>query len=205
MNAVICSHEYQRARSERGRDLTLELASIFKALRRDKEKVEFCYSCQEQVVKPAIELHERLLTSTHHFYLDLNPYVIWNTRQELEMSPDFLDNLPNLKCENILQNRRPFHLAKLDPRPTEEELYRDLTNVVTTVPALYMRQVGKGDVIREPTVVRMQQVLVAWGSQDMREKLFANSQRTLMHRLYYSQREKQEGGVWAQWRNMPWG
>ncbi|KAL2130857.1 hypothetical protein VTI74DRAFT_5847 [Chaetomium olivicolor] len=210
LNAVICSPDYQRARSQRIRELTAEVASLFKIFKRDKDWSKLCYACQDSIVKPAVDLHEKLLVSTHHFYLDLNPYVLWNARQELEMSPDFLDDLPKLKCENILQNRKPFNVAKLDPQPTREQLYRELANVATVVPALYMRQVGSGDVIKEPTVVRPQQVLVAWGSQEKREKFLANGERTLMHRLYYSQRERerergQEGGGWAQWRGMPWG
>lgn len=152
------------------------------------------------------------MTSTHHFYLDLNTYILWNTRQELEMSPDFIHDLPKLKCENILQNRKPFNLTKLDPRPSKEQLYKELTNVVTVVPALYMRQVGKGDVIKAPTAVRMQHVLVAWGPQERREKFLANGERTLLHHLCFSHRDgrerAQEGGVaahaWAQWRNMQW-
>lgn len=55
--------------------------------------------------------------------------------------------------------------------------------MATVVPALYMRRVGRGDVIKEPTIVRMQQVLVAWGPQDKRDKFLADGQRTLMHQL----------------------
>jgi hypothetical protein len=206
MNAVICSADYQRARAARIKELTIELTSTFKVFRKEKDWHKSCFSCQESVVKPAVEFHEKLLTSTHHFYLDLNPYIIWNARQELEMSPDFLDNLTKLKCENILQNRKPFIITKLDPKPTREQLLRDLVNVATIVPALCMRQIGKGDAIREPIVVRMQQVLVAWGSQEKRDKFTSNNERTIMNRLYYSSRERQDrnDGVWAQWKSIPW-
>ncbi|KAK4148599.1 hypothetical protein C8A00DRAFT_19597 [Chaetomidium leptoderma] len=211
LNAVICSPDYQRARHGRVRELTAEVATLFKVFKKEKDWSKLCHACQEAIIKPAVKLHEKLMTSTHHFYLDLNPYVIWNARQELEMSPDFLHDLPKLKCENILQNRKPFNVAKLDPRPTREQLCEGLTNVATVVPALYMRQVGKGDVIKEPTVVRMQQVLVAWGPQEKKEKFLANGERTLIHHLCFSHRERhdrgQEGGsttVWAQWRNMQW-
>lgn len=185
LTAVIASHDYQRARASRIKELTVEVATVFKPFKKDKDWSKLCYSCQDEVITPAINLHEELLTSTYHFYLDLNPYVVWNARQELETSQEFFDNLPNLKCENILQNRRPFNVAKLDPRPTREQLYRDLTNVITVVPGFYMRQVGRGDVMREPTVVRMQQVLVAWGRQERREKFIGGGQRTLLNRLYY--------------------
>jgi hypothetical protein len=210
LNAVICSPDYQKARHGRIRDLTTDAASLFKIFRKDKEWNKLCLACQESIIKPAIRLHEKLMTSTHHFYLDLNPYVLWNARQELEMSPEFIHDLPKLKCENILQHRKPFNITKLDPRPPKEQLYKELTNVATVVPALYMRQVGKGDVIKAPTAVRMQHVLVAWGTQERREKFLKNGERTLLHHLCFSRSEReraQEGGgsnAWAQWRNMPW-
>lgn len=182
----------------------MELASLFRMFKKDKDWAKLCYSCQEEFIKPAVALHERFVTSTHHFYLDLNPYMIWSGRQNLETSPDFLDDLPNLKCENILQNRKPFNVAKLDPQPTKEQLHRELANVVTVVPALYMRQVGKGDVIKEPAVVRMQQVLVAWGPPEKRERFIMKGDRTMMYRLYHSQRARAERGQdssgWAPWR-----
>ncbi|KXX73605.1 hypothetical protein MMYC01_209753 [Madurella mycetomatis] len=207
MNAIICSPDYQRARAIRIKELTMELASLFRVFKKDKDWTKLCYSCQEEFIRPAVALHEKFVTSTHHFYLDLNPYMIWSGRQSLETSPDFLDDLVNLRCENILQNRKPFNVAKLDPQPTKEQLRRELANVVTVVPALYMRQVGKGDVIREPAVVRMQQVLVAWGPPEKRERFIMKGDRTLMHRLYHSQRARaergQDGSGWTPWRG-PW-
>lgn len=207
LNAVICSPDYARSRHGRIRELTTEVASLFKVFRREKEWNKLCVACQDGIIKPAVTLHEKLMTSTHHFYLDLNPYILWNSRQELEISPEFLDDLPTLRCENILQNRKPFNVTKLDPPPSKEQLYKDLNNVATIVPALYMRQVGKGDVIKEPTVVRMQQVLVAWGPEEKREKFLANGQRTLIHHLCFGRRDReervQEGGVWP-WRGLQW-
>ncbi|KAK4238358.1 hypothetical protein C8A03DRAFT_15155 [Achaetomium macrosporum] len=188
LNAVICSADYQRARSARIKDMTIEVAFLFKVFKKDKDFSKLCYVCQDHVVEPAVKLHEKLLTSTHHFYLDLNPYVMWNSRQELETSPDFFDDLPKLKCENILQNRKPFNVTKLNPRPTREQLYQQLVMVATVVPALLMRQVGKGSVIKDPIIVRPQQVLVAWGSREKKDKFLADGEHTLMHRLCYSHR-----------------
>ncbi|KAL2255563.1 hypothetical protein VTK26DRAFT_3121 [Humicola hyalothermophila] len=190
LNAVIHSHDYQRARSARIEDLAFEVVAMFEPFTTGKDWSKLCASCRDQIIQPAVELHEKLLTATHHFYLDLNPYIVWNARQEPETSPDFVDNLPNLKCENVLQNRRPFNVDRLDPRPAREQLQRELTHVAAVVPGLYMRQVGRGDAIREPTVVRRQQVLVAWGPPERREKVLAGAQRTLVHRLYYCSREK---------------
>lgn len=210
LNAVICSPDYQRTRHGRIRELTVEVATLFKVFNKEKDWNKLCLACQEEIIKPAVQLHEKLMTSTHHFYMDLNTYVVWNSSQSLEMSPDFMDDLPNLKCENILQNRKPFNVTKLEPRPTKEQLYRDLTNVATIVPALYMRQVGKGDIIKDPTAVRPQQMLVAWGPQEKRDRFVESGEPNVLHRLCFSRdkQERAEGGVghsWAQWRNLQWG
>ena len=207
LNAAICSPDYQRARYGRIRELTVELATVFKVFKKDKEWSKFCLACQEEVIKPAVALHEKLMTSTHHFYLDLNTYVIWNAKQELEISPDFIDDLPKLRCENILQNRKPFNVIKLDPKPTVEQVYQQLTNVATVVPALYMRQVGKGDVIKEPAIIRPQQMLVAWGPPEKRDKFVGKGERTLVRHLCFYQQDRQDDGSahsWAPWKNMQW-
>lgn len=69
-----------------------------------------------------------------------------------------------------------------------------------------MRQVGKGDVIKEPTVVRMQQALVAWGTVDLREKFIESGEETLVGRLFFSRKErsgdKGGGGLWEKWGNL---
>lgn len=192
----------------RVKDLTVDLCSGLKLFRRDQDHRSFCISCQDNVVLPALKLHEKLLMSTHHFYLDINPYIVWNNRQVLEMSPDFLDNLGNLKCENILQNRRPLNFSKLDPPPTREDLVANLVNVMTVAPGLYMRQIGRGDAIKPPMVVRRQHLLVAYGPQDKRDRFTANSDRTLMNWVYFAKSEKHERsseGPWAAWKNIAWG
>ena len=168
------------------------MASLFNIFRKDEEWNKLCLACQDNIIKPAAKLHEKLMTSTDHFYLDLNTYVLLNARQGLELSPDFMHDLPKLKCENILQNRKPFNVTKIDPRPSKEQLYKELSNVATVVPALYMRQVGKGNVIKAPTAVRMQQVLVAWGPQERRDKFLKNGERTLLHHLCFSRSDKRE-------------
>ncbi|KAL1839321.1 hypothetical protein VTJ49DRAFT_1649 [Mycothermus thermophilus] len=202
LNAAIHSPDYHQAKYARARDLTSELGSLFKVFRRDKEDYQHMLrNLHDNVIMPALRMHEKLMTSTHHFYLDLTTYMIWASRsQEFEPNPDFWRDVAQLRCENILQNRKPFNQSKLDPQPSMEDLFRDLVPVATVVPALKMRQVGKGDVIKEPTPVRQQQVLVAWGSVEKREKFREKGDRTLLNHIYYTPRERQErvqegGGV----------
>ncbi|KAK0706053.1 hypothetical protein B0T26DRAFT_654715 [Lasiosphaeria miniovina] len=198
LNAVICSPEYQKGRADWIRELTLNLASTFKIFSKDIQK--FCVIWQDTVIKPAVALHEKMATSTHHFYTDLNTYMMWNPHHELAQNPNFLDDLHKLRCENILQHRKTFNIAKLSPKPTREQLSAKLTNVMAVVPALYMRQVGRSDIIKEPRLIRPQQMLVAWGGQEAREKFVANKERTLMNGvLYPKEKDRAHEGGWLGW------
>ncbi|KAK3683354.1 hypothetical protein B0T22DRAFT_246192 [Podospora appendiculata] len=208
MNAVICSPEYMEVRRVRIHDMTEELASVFKVLCKERDWNKICKSCVALIVKPAVELHEKFLISTHHYYLELEPMMGANSRHELAPTPEFYTSLPQVKCENILQNRKPFDLAKIEPKPTKEQLYKNLTNVTTIVPGLSLRMIGKGDALLEPKQVRMQQMLVAWGNQEKRDRFTANTERTLMNRLYYLSRDKPDRvseGIWSQFRHLQWG
>lgn len=205
LNAVICGADYQKNRDARVKDLTYQLAGIFKPFRKEKEIGNFYQSCQDEIILPAVAMQEALSTSTHHFYIDLNPYAIFNTRQEVEISPDLIESLSNLRCENILLNRKPFTLAKLQPAPTADELRQNLVNVATLMPALYMRQVGKGDSLKPPRVVRPQQMLVAWGSQQQREKYLNSNQSTLITQIYCAATTKERQlEAASSWPKLPW-
>jgi hypothetical protein len=163
-----------------------------------KEKFQwFLANMDSQCVRPAMRLYEKLQVSTHHFYLDINPYIIWGRGNELEASPEFLEQLPNLDCKNILQSRKAFNIAKLDPSPTKKELFHHLYNVCTITPALYMRQIGRKDAIKEPVLVRKQQMLVAWGTQEKREQFRENGDRPIVGQLYYAKSGGERLESWA--------
>lgn len=142
-----------------------------------------------------MKLYEKLQVSTHHFYLDVNPFMAWSTNGNLMSSAEFLDTLNTLDCRNVLQHRKAFNLAKLDPEPTPTELRHDLVNVCTVVPALMMRQVGQRDAIKEPVTVRKQQMLVAWGPEEKRRKFMENGEATIVAHLFQAGRG--QGGGWS--------
>jgi hypothetical protein len=205
-NAILHTPDYAGARRRRTKELTVELAGALSLFYKEKDFPPFCYSVQDNVIKPALALHEKLLTSTHHFYIDINPYIVWNKEQNLEMSTDFLENLDKLHCENILQNRKRFDVAKLDPAPGREELTMDLFNVLTVAPGLYMRQIGRGDAIKPPVVVRKQKTLVSYGPAEKKQKFINDGQRTLMSYIYFTkEKDRSAEGSWASWRHVAWG
>lgn len=161
-----------------------------------KEKMGWFYeNMDNNCVWPAMQLYEKLQVSTHHFYLDINPFIMWSGGGELTASPEFIESIKNLDGRNILQNRKAFNMNKIDPQPTKKELYHRLLNVCTVVPSLYMRQIGQRDSIKEPMVVRRQQMLVAWGSEEKRRNFIDKGDRTLVSHLYYSKTER-SGDSW---------
>lgn len=146
-----------------------------------------------------MKFYEKLQVSTHHFYLDMNPFMAWGSGGEVLCSGEFIDNIEKLDCRNVLQNRKVFNMGKMDPKPTASELRHHMVNVCTVVPALMMRQVGQRDAIKEPVVVRRQQMLVAWGPEEKRRRFLEEGDVTLCGCLFGV---KSDGGSWVS--NLRW-
>ncbi|KAG8669584.1 hypothetical protein FPOAC2_08918 [Fusarium poae] len=182
-NALLSSPQFKAVRNERREAMTRELANILKIFFKKDHFNWFCQNTCQRVVVPAMKLYEKLQISTNHFYLDINSFIV-RAGSELTTSTDFIDTLENLDCKNVLQNRKTFNVGKLDPPPSKKELYHRLHNVCTVVPALYMRQIGQRDAIKDPIVVRKQQMLVAWGPEEKRNAYQNNGDRTLVSHLY---------------------
>ncbi|RGP62003.1 hypothetical protein FLONG3_10373 [Fusarium longipes] len=182
-NALLSSPQFKAVRNERREAMTRELANILKIFFKKEQFNWFCQNTCQRIVVPTMKLYEKLQISTNHFYLDVNSFIV-RSGGELTTSTDFIDTLKNLDCKNVLQNRKGFNVEKIDPPPSKKELYHRLHNVCTVVPALYMRQIGQRDAIKDPIVVRKQQMLVAWGSEEKRNAYQENGDRTLVSHLY---------------------
>lgn len=183
--------------------MTLELGSILKVFcKKDKTQL-LCEGIEDNCIKPAMNLYEKFQVSTHHFYLDANPFMAWGPNSQPIASPEFIAVLDNLDCRNILQNRKAFNLAKLDPLPSRKELHHHLLNVCTVVPALCMRQIGQRDAVKEPMTVRRQQMLVAWGPEEKRHKFVDGGDRTIVSQLYFGAKSERSEGSWTS--SFRWG
>lgn len=189
-NAILSSSSFRSIRERQRKELTTELASILKIFCKKDQYSWFCTNLDNNCIYPAMQLYEKLQVSTHHFYLDINSFIVWGPGNELSTSPEFIDSLNKLDCRNVLQNRKAFNMAKLDPQPSKKELYHRLTNICTAYPALCMRQIGQKDAIKEPAIVRKQQMLVAWGNEDKRQKFMENGEQPLVSQLYHWRNEK---------------
>lgn len=193
-NALMSAPQFRSVRARRSRDLTITLADVLRIFCKKDKYQWFCQNTEERCIRPAMALYEKLQISTHHFYLDIQPYIAWSGSQ-IAPSQEFYECVENLDCKNILHNRKAFNMNKLDPRPTKTDLYDNLLNVCTVVPALYIRQIGQRDAIKAPSVVRKQQVLVAWGPGEKREKFTEGADESLVHILCLSKARK-KGESW---------
>jgi hypothetical protein len=174
--------------------MTITLADTLRIFCKKDKHPWFYQNMEERCIKPAMALYEKLQVATHHFYLDIQPYISWSPGNRIAMSQEFYECFEKLDCRNILHNRKAFNIAKLNPQPSKGELYMNLLNVCTVVPALYIRQIGQRDAIKAPSIVRKQQTLVAWGPEEKRDKFTEEGDATLVHMLYFTKaRKKGEG------------
>ena len=99
-------------------------------------------------------------------------------------------SLDRLDCKNIMQNRKTVSRARVEADPQ-----RVLKNVLALTPAVYVRQVGQRDVVKEPALVCKQQMLVAWGSDERREAFVRGYDKTLLAHLFPVPSSGRQGGV----------
>ncbi|KAH6606693.1 hypothetical protein Trco_005846 [Trichoderma cornu-damae] len=193
-NALMSAPQFKTVRARRSRDMTMDLADVLRIFCKKDKWQWFCQNTEERCIKPAMALYEKLQVSTHHFYLDIQPYISWSPGARLTLSQEFVECVEKLDCRNILHNRKAFHVAKIDPRPAKSDLYVNLLNVCTVVPALYIRQIGQRDAIKAPSIVRKQQVLVAWGPEEKRAKFVEEGDQSLVALLYFPKTRKRGDG-----------
>ncbi|KAI7766165.1 hypothetical protein LZL87_001278 [Fusarium oxysporum] len=140
-NTLLSCPQSKPVRQRQAKEMAVQLSDIL-GIFFQGENLHNCYQdLISVVVYPAIRLYEKLQISTNHFYLDMNPFTN-SFGGELHPTPRFIHSLMRLDCKNVLQNRKGFNLQKLDPPPSDEDLYHKLHDVCTVIPALYMRQVG---------------------------------------------------------------
>ncbi|KAF5533100.1 hypothetical protein FMEXI_12020 [Fusarium mexicanum] len=182
-NTLLSCPQFKPVRQRTANDMAVQLSDILRIFSQE-DNLHNCYQdLIDVVVYPAIRLYEKLQVSTNHLYLDINSLPT-SVGGERHPKPKLADSLMRLDCKNVLQNRKGFNLRKLDPPPSEEDLYHSLHSVCTVVPALYVRQAKQGDTLKNPIVIRKQQVLVAWSSGEQRRAYQDNGRRTLISHLF---------------------
>jgi hypothetical protein len=172
-NAIYSAKEFNQVRSKARQRLTGHLGDVFRVFCQKERMDWFYHGFETECVTPAMALYEKLQCSVHHYYLDISPYIVWSpgsSQTQVEASPEFIDSIRDLNCCDLLKNRKAFNLNKMDPAPSKADLYENMTNVCTLAPALFMRQIGRRDAIKERVLVRRQQMLVAWGNEEKKRE-----------------------------------
>ncbi|KAG7125411.1 hypothetical protein HYQ44_001380 [Verticillium longisporum] len=193
---------FRSMRQEREKEIAQDLVTLLGIFCSRDQTDAFCTGFVQQCVRPAMKLYEKILISTHIFYLDPTPYVAWvrDSTGDVELSSSFWEHVAEhkLECKNVLQNRKTFDPRKLNPEPTKRELCQNLEVVCMVAPPMCMRQIGRQNTVREPDLVRKQQMLVAWGSEEQRIKFKKGGDQTLISAIWaVNKREGRAGFRWA--------
>lgn len=185
--SLVSHPEFGSVRDERCKKLTVQLGKVFFILMPHLSSHKDLYiSLDTKVIKPAMNLHEKIQTSIHLYWFDLNEYGgLMAGGNDLARALELLDEFDQVDCDDVFNNRRRFNPAKLHSAHDRNEILHQLYPIGTLSPRLMMRQVGRGEIIREPSVVRKQRTLIAWGTHETRVARLEQEQLpTLMNAIY---------------------
>ena len=211
--SLVSAQGFARERTARCERLTVDLGKMFLILVHHASPNEFYRNLDEKVIRQAVALQEKIQSSIHHYWFALNDYgggafppAATGERDHARAAAELLDESDQVECEDLFRNRRRFDPAKhLQSTGTDgsnggrNEILHRLYPVCTLSPRLMMRQVGRGEIIKEPTVVRRQRTLIAWASPESRAAKLEKEGHTLMNDLYHIKPPKAEGGAFIRW------
>ncbi|RYO80622.1 hypothetical protein DL766_009109 [Monosporascus sp. MC13-8B] len=188
---------YLRAiRDERRVELTVELGKNFLPLLPQSVKRKAFYeSLDRKIIGPAQELQEKMQSSIHYYWFTLNQYEGSSNGAVSDhvRASRLLAELEEVDCEDVFNNRRRWDPAKLHDPPSRDDLLHKLYPICTLSPRLMMRQVGRGEIVKEPRVIRKQRTLVAWATPETRASRLAEEPQTLMNAIYSMRQSRSTG------------
>ena len=206
---------FAQARNGRCTELTVELGKLFHVLVPQEVPInEFYRTLDDKVIRLAVGLQEKIQSSIHHYWFALNEYggtaapAVAGQRDHVRAAADLLGEFESdlVECEDVFRNRRRFDPAKHIHNTGDNksnggrnEVLNRLYPICTLSPRLMMRQVGRGEIIKEPRVVRRQRTLIAWASPDSRAARLEKEHQTLLNALYMVKPARGEGGGFMKW------
>ncbi|KAH8677907.1 hypothetical protein BX600DRAFT_431217 [Xylariales sp. PMI_506] len=192
-NSLIHHGEFVTSQYRCCQRLSTELAAYF-AFFDPSSKLNMLSSLENEIIRPAMLLQQKIQTSIHHFYFELSVYEFdSHAMAQLPRSALLLHELDKVECEDVLNNRKKIDITKVSPPPSREEALEHMYPICVTSPRLMMRQVGRGNVIRDPTIVRKQKVLVAWGPHELRAAMVRDEPQTLMNAIQNARKRTKTG------------
>ncbi|KAI1427736.1 hypothetical protein F5Y12DRAFT_792037 [Xylaria sp. FL1777] len=161
-HALFSHPGYSEARQASIDTLTGELAQILDFICKPSKRPEFIPSISSKIIQPSFSLSENLRKSHEEYYFETAPWV----KPDALMSSGLPDGrlqelLGNFYCVNSAKSKAILIAEKLDPRPTAEELQRQLYFICSIQPALKVRELQRSGG-KELVTISKQKVLVAW-------------------------------------------
>ncbi|RYP36989.1 hypothetical protein DL767_003144 [Monosporascus sp. MG133] len=187
---------FSAVRDARREELTTELGKLFFPLMPQTVKQNVFYrDLDRKIIGPALELQEKMQSSIHCYWFTLNQYEgpSYGAVSDHDRASALLAELDKVDCEDVFGHRRRWDPAKLHNPPSQEDTLRKLYPICTLSPCLMMQQVGRGEIVREPTVIRKQRTLIAWATRETRASRLAEAPQTLMNAIYSMRQSRSRG------------
>ncbi|RYP09870.1 hypothetical protein DL764_001004 [Monosporascus ibericus] len=195
---------FSAVRDTRRVEITKELWKLFLPLvpKTVKHRV-FQEGLDRKIVGPALELQEKIRCSIHYYWFTLNQYEgpSYGAVSDHVRASTLLAELDEVDCEDVFGNRRRWDPAKLRNPPSQEDVLHKLYPICTLSPRLIMQQVGRGEIVKEPRIIRKQRTLVAWATPETRASRLADEPPTLMNAIYSMRQPRSNGagGIFSAW------
>ncbi|RYP73512.1 hypothetical protein DL771_003551 [Monosporascus sp. 5C6A] len=188
---------FRTVRDERRVEMTKELGKSLFPLILQAVKAPFYQSLDRKIIGPAQELQEKIQSSIHHYWFTLNQYegASYGDVSDHVRASKLLAELDEVDCEDVFGNRRRWDPAKLHNPPSRGDMMHKLYPICALSPRLMMRQVGRGEIVKEPRVIRKQRTLVAWATPETRASRLAEEPQTLMNAIYSMKPSRSNGAA----------
>ncbi|KAK6066751.1 hypothetical protein SCUP234_11930 [Seiridium cupressi] len=196
LNSLVNHPEFESERDQRRVQLTLTLGKPL-LLFHPQNPDDIYRNLEKDIIEPALRLQEKMETSINHFYFELNPYR--HSNPDHPRVTMLLNEWGKVGCEDLFGNRKRVDLGT----KSREEVMANLYPVCVICPRLMMRQVGRGNVIREPTIIRKQKALAAWGDSQFRQQRLREEPQSFLNAIIHAKSvwnsRGGEGGFFSGW------
>lgn len=170
--------------------LATRLAARFRLFCAPGKMSDFTAGFSLHCIKPAMDLHEKMLMSTNEYLLDRDDFIgLEEDGKIVTVSGAFFRGLASFNCKDILHSQKAFVVEKLNPKPTDEALRQNLYCICTIAPALLMKRVDRLDTTRPYEIIRKERIVVAWGEKNIFRKMREfeeNSDPSILRQVLHS-------------------
>lgn len=159
----------------------------------DPHPMRFLASVRDQIIAPAIALHELMICERDLYRLELNHYTPpSDAPSSATASAAFFHDLEALHCTEIRGPRRVTLKPETLPRDQTGEIQRRLVKLCAVTPALLTQHISDKHLCGDPDVLVKQQVLVLLNPQNW----VGERKRTFLFELAFPHPDLVAQAVW---------